>query len=197
MPDLCPMRTRSSGIHLSQVISAICADRGIYPEQSPDALPPINLLMLGRAHERALISMWTEHEHEPEHGIYIDPGEVSRDGIIGSPDRLHVGGLWAPVTVIEMKLTYMSSNRADDPQCVEFWRWWAQLMGYCYMMEIPHGELDVTFSMGDYSRGPREDGTSGPNPINRRWGWEFTESQLISNWALMLSYRDRVQPEEH
>lgn len=164
IPDLLPMRDRSLGMHISEVIHDLCIIQGHYKD---NPLPSMTRLQLGSTFEYALA---LRYEQESPNR-YIQPGELSKDGLCGTPDLLDLSD-WS---IHEIKLTWLSSSH--EPSSVKFWKYWVQLMCYCYMIETSIGILHVCFINGDY-RDERD-------PVYTSWRHEFSSRELKENWHMI------------
>lgn len=171
--------TRSSGIHVSQCVQAICIARGVLRD---DYTPNPALLHFGLAVERAVIAMYDECEP----GRYTRPGELARDGLLGTPDLYDA----RDDSLDEIKSTYLSSR--VDPAGPKFFKYDLQVAAYCHMLGTPRSRLHVVHLRGDYSQG---DGP--PAPVLHVWERVWTRSELIETWALIKQYARKVQPEQH
>lgn len=192
MPDLLPMQGRSPGLHISEVIKDLCIRLGIFEGDMP-----VNQLWmgLGNALEYAIVRMVMEDERYRDR--FIRPGELEKDGMFGTLDLVdtmpELGGLivipGAPLlhepgftAVNEIKLSWMSVNQAVDSE--RFWRYWVQIMAYCWMWETTIGVLHVAHINGDYKYGKSEE----PGPAWRSWRRDFTERELFENWRMLKSH---------
>jgi len=157
------MTDRSEGPHISSGIHALCVQLGHYePRDYVNQLQ----LELGNAFEWAMIDRYQRHYPDE----YIQPGELEKDGIFGTPDLLHL----PTIRVHEFKLTWMSSrHEPDDPK---LWKYLAQLKAYCWMLETESAVLHVGYVNGDYRSG---------GPDYREWEFQFTLPELAENWALL------------
>lgn len=172
LPDLCPMLNRSPGIHVSHVINDLCVELGHYnPDEwrheGPDRYTRMGL---GSALEHAII----ERYHRTYPGRFEVLGELTRDGLTGTPDLIDL----SDATIHEMKLTWMSSKH--DVKSQKFWKYWRQLQAYCAMLGTTRGVLHVCFVNGNYG--------SDRNPLYRVWECEWTEEQIESNWRMLVAH---------
>lgn len=187
-PDLLPMTGRSSGMHISTVIKDLCVRQGIFkPRRAKEGQAPVGAgetildsawMQLGSALEWAIIRRFERH-YEDE---YIVPREQCVDALYGSPDLLHL----PTYTLHEIKLTWVSSNHPHDGE--KFWRYWVQLMAYCYMMKTQHGHLHVVFINGDWR-------SSGPK--YRVYQARFTMTELKENWHMLTSHARWMKSRGH
>lgn len=111
--------------------------------------------------------------------IGVRPGEMRRDGIIGSPDLIEVAS--DPWVVIDTKATFKASWKGDNLEKF-FWTWLVQLKGYCAMAHTTRARLLILFVCGTYKP---------PRPIVRRFDIEFTQMEVDDNWMVIVSHARR------
>jgi hypothetical protein len=175
------MRHRTPGVHVSGVITYLCRSLGIF---KGDGLNNQAWMELGSALEHAIKERMIADDRARGTKRYVDPGEITKDGLIGSPDLLDIDD-WA---IEEIKLSWMSSNQ--DPEGDKFWRYWVQLMAYCYMAETTLGRLRVCHVNGNY----RWD--DDPGPDYRIYERRFDEQELAENWYMLCTHGKRIGPTE-
>lgn len=180
--DLTPMEGRSSGIHISGIIYALCVARGIYKPGSTLAEDEKTRMNLGNALEDAIIARYCVSDKRR----YIRIGEQECDGLFGTPDMLDTEE-WA---VHEMKLTWMSSRHAVDS--AKLWKYLVQLKAYCYMLKTLVGYLHICFVNGDYSYQ-----SPGGDPTYKVFRLEFTKQELDDNWAMLVNHKHMAAAEDH
>lgn len=106
----------------------------------------------------------------------IRPGEVEKDGIIGSPDGIGEDPLGlVPFVDEEYKLTWKSSRS----KITDNWYYMTQFKGYCYMMETNVVVVRIVYVCGDYK---------GSGPVYRVWRIEYTDEELKRNWDYLLAH---------
>jgi hypothetical protein len=174
--------TRSSGVHLSGVIKYVMVTCGLLTVDD-DTMEILPLRMaVGVAWEAFVVQLWPE--------LVWQPGEVTRDGIIGSPDGInHKCGYQelAGVTILEeVKATWMSrmepGTRGQTPRSVlSIKRWMLQVAGYCHMMGLKHARLHVLWVNGGYERGGK-----GGGPQYYTYLIEFTQLELNRLWDNLI-----------
>lgn len=103
---------------------------------------------------------------------FISPGELTLDGIHGTPDWLDAAD-WC---LEEFKCTWRSSSRPLDP---DFWHWLVQIKAYCKMLTCQWARLRVFYVNGDY----RESG-----PQYRPYRLEFTKLEIDDNWKMLTGH---------
>ena len=181
MPDLLPMRNRSLGVHVSDVIRRLCVQSGMF---NPGGRDDVNLTnqwaQLGCSLEDALVNRYDKHFP----GRYVRPGEVCLDGIYGTPDLQDTfdGG------VDEVKLAWMGSG--TDPSGDKMWRYRAQVKAYCKMLKTLIGRLHITHVNG------RGDYKGGPGPHFRLWEQRFSQSELDANWEMIKLHAELIRKGE-
>jgi len=184
MPDLLPMTTRSSGPHVSTIITDLCISLNLYPNNRLDEDPNMSWMQLGSALEHAIIQRYSLHYPDR----YIQPGELTLDGIHGTPDLFDLQPpppIGDTFTVEEIKLAWMSSNHPPDSD--KFWRYWVQIAAYCQMARTLTCHLHVCHVNGDYKQ-------SGP--VYNVWRRTFTRTELAENWAMLKSRSNLLPPQE-
>lgn len=172
-PILLPMQGRSAGLHVSEIISDICIRLG-YLEPRDDPMQP-EWAEFGNAFEHAHIQRLCLHSPDR----YVQPGEVEKDGIFGTPDLIDC---LKPYRVVEIKAPWISAKWTPGTQ--KFWRYEIQVKAYCEMMEVGTGELHVYHVNGRYA---------GGGPEYRAWRREFTKRELAENWRMLRKHGDRLR----
>lgn len=159
---------RSVGLHVSAIVNYLSQSLGRRENSfSRDDLDAF--AVVGRMFERYL----AEALFTPPR--YHRPGEIERDGIIGSPDAVDCDD----GAVVEIKATWKSS-RHDIQSFREYW--WQQ-MAYCYMLDVNVSRLYVFYVCGDWSP-PK------PSWPPRAWEAEFSRSELANNWAMLCRNKE-------
>jgi hypothetical protein len=159
---------RSGGIHVSTLIRAICQQ--LEPERfTDDPIDPVHREM-GFSVERMIERAWETRRL----GIFR-PGELEKDGIVGSPDAITVDD--HGLIVDEIKCTWMSSR--DCPEGKKFWHWLVQIKAYCWLIETYRARLHVFFVNGDYrdQRGPQY----------QSWDLTFSQGELAETWLMLVN----------
>lgn len=175
---------RTEGLHLSHITNDILI--GLDPDRYGERLGEtatnqkwMNFLA-GLLFERSLELAWLDKEitggYRPE---LIRPGEVRRDGVIGTPDAYDTR-LGRPE---EYKCTKKTLRDAITHR--KFWIYWVQLKAYAYMVGANSGALWILFINGNYSF-KEEDPDSGY--IIRGWEDHWTPVQLEENWAMLMGH---------
>ena len=110
------------------------------------------------------------------HRLAHRPGEVTLDGITGSPDGIAEDPFGeAHIAVEEYKYTWRSARNL--PSTV--WWWMTQGKSYCHMMGTNVLILRVFYSQGDYS---------GSGPFPRMYWIGFEPEELLSNWRMITTH---------
>jgi hypothetical protein len=167
-----PGPPRSTGVHVSQLIKAICF--ALEPERFGGEMD-WNRIELGFTIEKVIEQAWAARRVE-----IIRPGEISKDGISGSPDGLSFDDQ-GPV-VEEIKCTWMSMR--ECPEGKKFWHWIVQMKAYCYLTESTRARLHTFFVNGDYSQ-HRE-------PTYKCWDLQFSPGEIDENWAMLRNAMGKV-----
>lgn len=181
---------RSSGIHLSGVIKYVLEAAGLLDADDLTDIMPLRMAV-GMAWEAFAVQLWP--------GLVWQPGECSRDGIVGSPDGITGDSLEERTgnCLEEFKATWKSrlerseakGVRPPDRKITEQRMWMLQLAGYCHMMKLNRARLHVMWVMGDY-RG------SGPQYFT--YLIEFTQAELERTWNnMILPNVEGATPEQH
>ncbi len=174
---------------MSQIIKKIAVERGLLTDEDRSDEAPLRMLV-GMGWE------WACAANYPE--IIWQPGELLVDGIALSPDGYN---LTVRPRVAEFKYTRKSARlkggTADQARNIlGDWIWISQCMGYCYAasevyksegLVFDQAELHVCWANGNYV---------WPNTeVYMRYVVEFERRELVANWMLMKSYREKVEGE--
>jgi len=159
---------RSKGVHLS------------------DILDFIEITALGKKpfHENADNQLWAEIGFLWEtvmkervlgmHGTcsdsYVD-GELSMDGIVGSPDMMDIFN----DTIWEFKCTWKSCKKHPVS---ENQRWLWQVKSYCHMAGYNKALICALYINGSYSP---------LRPIYEQTLFTFTDQELAGHWSMILT----------
>jgi hypothetical protein len=172
MPDILPMRGRSSGIHLSDIIRDLSIRQGHFKDG------PLNMARanLGNALEWGLIERLMRQYPER----YTRIPEIERDGIFATLDLVDKR-LRRPN---EFKLTWMSSGK-QEPGSKGFWKYEMQLAAQAHLLGSDTGVLPVVFAMGDYAK-QRE-------PQYREYEYQWVKAERERLWKeTICRHRDRM-----
>lgn len=169
---------RSSGIHLSGIIKPTLQEAGlldVYEES--DEMPLV--VMLGMFFEEGIVTLYPD--------MIWQPGEVSLDGIVGSPDGLTPG---SPYLLEEFKFTKKSYRRGQGDAILGEKMWMWQISGYLHMMKLTQARLHVLWDCGDYKERRM--------PIYSTYLLGFTEEELARFWKnVILGNLGLAKPEVH
>lgn len=175
LPNLMPPIERTLGpdvVHISDCVHHIAVRQGLLDADSN--LPPA-YAQLGSSMEAVLAARF--EERFPNR--YFTPGELEVDGIYMTPDLLD---LQRTITrngeirrrrravPVEIKLAWMGPQHTPDS--AKWWRYRAQLMGYCWSQQSEWGELWVTHVV-----------QAVWNPVE----FLFTYRELQEHWRLIQS----------
>lgn len=177
---------RSSGVHLSGIISYVLETSGLVEKNETDEMGLA--VAVGVAWEEFAVGLYPE--------MTWQPGEVHLDNVYGSPDGLTKGvdrnGVLAdgesgiPIVLEEFKATWRS--RVSKPPLANR-RWMWQLSGYLEMMELRHARLHVLWINGNYKN---------YRPEYCTYLFEFEQPELDRFWNnVVLPNRDKAKREEH
>jgi hypothetical protein len=172
-------RKRTSGVHLSGVLKPMVIAAGKLKLNGRGELPDDEFPMvmaLGMAFENWIVGLYPD--------LVWQPGEVSLDGIIGSPDGYSL--IDDVPTVEEFKCTYKSQYTRANILDETAWMW--QQMGYCKMQPALQSRLHVFYVNGDYRP---------PSPQYRTYLIQYTQAELDKMWAAILKNKHLAKAEEH
>lgn len=178
IPELLPMVGRSGDPrrHVSVIIGDLCVKLGHYQPRE-EATRPKNLMEIGCAFEDLVATSLVSRYALDNPDRYVRPGQLEKDELLGTPDLLDMFD-WA---IHEIKLTNMSSRH--DIESDKFWRYWVQLMEYCYMVGTRLGRLHIGFLRGDY-RDIEVDYFV--------WECEFSIDELWENHRMLKTHSDML-----
>ncbi len=179
IPWLKPQLWRPPGLHVSGIIHDICVGLGHYEDSGPSdwSAADRTRMELGCALEDAIVQRYAEHYPDK----YLQIGAVEADDIWGTPDLIDLDD-WA---VEEIKLTWLSSRWDWDSQ--KFWKFWRQLMAYCWIVKSRVGRLHVCNINGDYKYGKGD----GGKPQYRVWEQVWTVAELRQNWEMLSRHGNK------
>jgi len=166
-----PKLKRSSGVHLSGVIKYVLTTSGLLgPQDVTDEMPL--RMCVGMAWEDWAVGLWPN--------MTWQPGEVSLDGVSGSPDGI------TERTLEEFKATWKSSFTHGDILKERLWMW--QMMGYSKMLGVTEARLHVLWVNGDYRP---------PAPSYMAYRIRFTQEEIDRFWTnVVLKNKVNATPEE-
>lgn len=162
--------SRSSGLHLSQIYGDI--ERTLDPSLSQMSEQELAWYRSGGFLWERIFSLVLADSFR--RGDIIRPGEVYKDGIIGSPDNIDL----TTMRVVETKATWKSIRKFDSLERW-FWVWLVQMKGYCHIVGALEAELFALFMNGDYR---------GSGPLPRAALFQFAPIELEENWAMLKSH---------
>lgn len=108
----------------------------------------------------------------------IRPGEIERDGIVGSPDGIN----FMSGRLEEYKVTWKSSNNSPEDN----WRWMTQIKAYLKLTGLSECLLRVLYVMGNYK---------GSGPQYREYLLSFTEEEIEENWEMLVTHAKTMRKE--
>jgi len=157
---------RSGGTHVSGLIRRIM--QRLEPSKySDDGGPDTARMALGVAYEEALEQSLSKH-WGPR---VVRPGEVERDGIVGSPAGIDL----EEERLDEIKLTWMKYE--PDLDHPKYWKWLVQVRAYLAMLGWTRARLWIFFVNGDYR---------GSGPLTKVFDLEFTIQETEETWQMLL-----------
>uniref|UniRef100_A0A6M3LG66 PD-(D/E)XK endonuclease-like domain-containing protein n=1 Tax=viral metagenome TaxID=1070528 RepID=A0A6M3LG66_9ZZZZ len=163
---------RSPGLHVSGLIRRLMQrlEPGKYSDDEPDITGVLRML-LGMAFEDKL--EWLLDRRWP--GRIVRPGEIERDGIVGSPDGVDIN----EERLYEYKLTWMKYE--PDLEHQKYWKYIVQIKAYLAMLGWTRACLWIYFVDGDYR---------GSGPLLKPFDLEFSQQELAEAWAMLLGARE-------
>jgi hypothetical protein len=183
------VRTGDPNRHISAIIRSLCIKLGHFEDDETTTPLPGAIVQrqtrweLGSSFEEAVVAGLAERYVRNDPARFARPGELEKDGLIGTLDLLDVTD-WA---VIEIKLTWMSSRHGIDS--VKFWKYLVQIMAYCAMCETRVGRLHVCHLNGDYK--------SDRGPTYNVWECVFTQQELEENFRMLKTQSDEMVRRAH
>lgn len=196
---------------MSEVIHSLALHLGML---SDDVELSTTWAQLGCAHEWAMIQRYDAHFK----GRYIQPGEIQRDGIYGTPDLLDLEP-WRdlhpdtgevvipdhPFVPEEIKNSYMSSRHTPyrcygcvkkgqepEPECNKLWRYIVQLKSYCAMLSTPQQRITTGKLNVTHAVGDWR----GKPPKSPQRVFRWTEREIEDNWTVILRHDEWMKKQE-
>lgn len=168
--------TRSGGLHLTPIIHSL--EQAVRPRDEWCTEEELSFYAAGGfLWERVYAKC---HAEAIETGDLVRPGEIEKDGIIGSPDLIDVPK-WE---VVETKHPWKSVNKFDYQLERYFWAWIVQVACYCYMLDAEAAQIHAFFVNGDYKP---------PCPVTRSIRLGFSETELRNYWSMILSHAKEMR----
>lgn len=184
-----PEPSRSAGVHVSGVLKYVAKELAMFTAEDQDDEMPLRIL-LGLAFEEMAARLYPE--------MHWQPGEISRDGVIGSPDGLSYLPEYGFMCVDEFKFTGKSQRvkGGKDGELKDIrseWLWMQQCQSYLNLyrghgVEMRHARLHICWKYGVYGEWPLTE-------RYYRYLVEYEEAELDRNWAMMIKYKGAVEPE--
>lgn len=171
---------RSEGLHLTDIIKSIQAELGW--DYKGKGFEDMQLTMdLGFTWEEVLSKAHADRR------CMVRPGEVEKDGIIGSPDGVgpnpglkdDEGNILVEpsneVILFEHKLTWKSIKTP----ITDNWYYMTQGKAYCAMTGFSVCFWEAVYLMGNYK---------GSGPLYRKCWVRFTEDEIKHNWEMIVNH---------
>jgi len=165
--------TRSGGLHLTPIIKDIeqtIKPRDLWCTDEELAFFGAGGFMWERVYSEAMRDSLLGDE------LLVRPGEVTLDGITGSPDLLRISS--GDVVLIETKCTWRGLRKWESLE-KNFWAWLVQTKAYCLMVGTTITEIHVFFVAGDWRP---------PVPCVRAIRLEYTDRELNENWLMLVKH---------
>ena len=177
-----PSFARSVGKpHLTEIVRRVAIATKQLDVYDDDGMPL--RVMIGAAWEAMCVRLYPD--------VWWQPGEVERDGIVGTPDGLGVWDGDEDERVVEewkytAKSMRMPGGKADRHRDItREWLWMQQVMGYCNMVgDCRYARLHVCWARGNYEY-----------PLTERYVRyvvRFDERELAANWRMVMANREVV-----
>lgn len=201
---------RTPGIHVSTLLKEVCLNLGLWKREDEDELDVINARFRASRGEdivrmypavicRVAVGLAWERFYGLQqeinfHGI----GELTRCGIIGTPDGLEFDDLGC--IVHELKATWKSSrDDREDPQerLMREYYWTAQVASYAALSTVgeievsnpnlvTRGMLHVLYLMGNYR---------GSGPQLKVYSLTYRPEEIVANWRLLSVKANQAREE--
>ena len=99
----------------------------------------------------------------------VRPGEITCEGIIGSPDGVDCDD----PAIVEYKATWKSSRKPIF-EIAPWYKW--QVLAYAYMLGITRARLYILYVNGNYAP---------LMPQVRAWEYQFSDGEVRENWNMI------------
>lgn len=179
-PD--PSPDRAPGVHVSDLVERLATKLGHLDPRPWDTASTLRA-RIGTAWESHLGPLL-----ERKLPCFVwQPGELTLDGITGTPDGLE-HSLEGRIVLHEIKFTWISVNNRQHgkrPGLVT-WYWEAQIKAYCKMANTRWAVLHRLYCNRTYKP---------PEPYYWPLGIEFTQLELDRHWRMLLGERDKLLKE--
>lgn len=188
-----PRSVGSKIVHVTEAIEALdrvgMTDREVERQRDRYSERGFDLQMcgeLGFCWEDALEKVYMERRFRYQGAgfSFVRPGEVWKDGMVGSPDALEVG-----MRVHEIKLRWKSMRnwRLEAEEKVLM-----QAASYCAMTGVRECWFHVGFVMANWGFGGGIGEHNEIGPVRKVWKVEWGKRELWEHWGLMKRGRDLV-----
>ncbi len=171
-------RSSHSGLpHVTGIIDLILADMGGKGQYKGEGWPQDALSMaaeMGFSWEECIERGFALRFEDAIERV----GEITRDGITGSPDGYHE----KTQTLHEYKCKWQS---CDNFKVEEQTKWIMQVKSYCKMLGCLRVRFWVFFIVGNWKMGR----PGGKYPHPRVYDMEFTQGEVDEHWGMMKRYR--------
>lgn len=172
---------RTPGCHVSDIVVEIM--RKIDPKRytksdNPDMSDASeNWQEAGFIWEELLSGLFAARMNTTDTVTRFRPGEVTKDGIIGSPDAVCFHDDAEGPVLEEYKCTWKSS-RGFDLYDKRYLYWLIQMQAYCYMIGTTTARLYVLHINGNYE---------GYIPQVSAWLLQFPQRELEDQWQSLVN----------
>lgn len=186
--------TRSKGVHVTDVVREILVkiDPQRYSKDYGDA--SANWQEAGFVWEDILSRVFASRSDDRrDQAVRWRPGELSKDGIAGSPDALciepalviegapgvdRIDRLYRDQLLVEEYKCTWKSSRGFDLYDKRYLWWLIQMQAYCYLADTTLARLYVLHINGNYE---------GYIPMTSAYLLEFPQQELDDAWASLVN----------
>ena len=173
---------RKPGIHVSGIYREIAVKLKYFKaiqELDEESIP--TRWLGGMAWEEFVLSLYPD--------VTWQPGAIEVDGVWMTCDGLTSGTKWTPnhYLIEECKSTHKKVQTGTQfIDIVENWLYLTQGRAYCRGYESDVVRWHVYYVNGDYR---------GSGPIYKRFTVQFTQSEIESNWRMLMNHKHLAVPE--
>ena len=170
MPQLGSGLQRSEGLHVSNIISDMAVELGMFEKRDDKKETDVRdcKFEMGFNWEETLGDAWAGRT-----SVYR-PEEIVLDGIACSPDG--IGCDDDGIYVAEYKHTWYSVNKNFSEQ----WYWLTQGKSYCKVVDCLRCIWEIAYVCGDYKY--------PINPQYRKVAVTFDEDEIEENWISLINH---------
>lgn len=177
-------------VHVSTILGRLGRMIKVIPDSvdDQDTLNKKALIQQGHAWEDYAALRLRDRQYicsqmgERDESFVHQPGEIEKDGIVGSPDGYRFDVEEFPESegnfvLWECKATYKSSDIDPTQDEGKWWMWTHQMMSYCYLMQLNFAQLMAFHVRQEYKK---------DYPVIKAYNFEFTDEELEQNWEMLV-----------